>query len=242
MKSIIIILMILTMGLLFADLDIDIPFSQDIIGDDYSQVGSYNYESEWITLTNNGTSTQSYTMLYTYDTALLPAGWTFSICNPITCYMAFFNIPIELAPGQSEQLSIHIHAASAGGFDFNITLSGGDLTEAVSLDFTFNTADNVDSEDNIVVIEESVSNYPNPFNPVTVISFSLLESSPVDLEIYNSRGELVRSMVDGIMPSGENLITWDGTDDMGTAVSSGIYFYKIKAGSYTSTRKMMLMK
>lgn len=242
MKSTILILMIFISAFLLADLEIDIPFSLNIIGDDYSEVGEYQFESEWITLTNNGSSTQTYYLLYSYDTAALPGGWTFSVCNPVTCFMPFFNVPIELAPGATEQLSVHIHVASTGGIDFNMTFSGGDLTESLSYDFTFNTADNVDSEDNVIVLEESISNYPNPFNPETTISFTLLEASAVELEIYNLNGQLIKTLTSDIIPAGKNSFSWNGTDDSGETVASGLYFFKLKAGSYTSTRKMMLMK
>ncbi|MFC1887941.1 FlgD immunoglobulin-like domain containing protein [Candidatus Cloacimonadota bacterium] len=242
MKMAVLILFIVLSLSLFADLEIDIPFSPNIVADDYSQVGDFTYESDWITMTNNGTTTQTYTMMYNYDTASLPAGWTMSVCNPITCYMPFFPVPIELGPGQTEELSVHIQVFSTGGFSFDMTFAGGDVTEPTVVNFTFNTADNVSSEENIVIIDESVRNYPNPFNPVTNISFSLLEASQVDLNIYNLKGELVRSLLSDVIPSGDNSILWDGRDDSGTIVPSGLYFYKLKAGIYTSTRKMMLMK
>jgi hypothetical protein len=241
-KNILIMFMIFTTAFLMAELVIDIPFSQNIIGEDYSEVGNYQYESEWITMTNTGNSTQTYFLMYTYDTASLPAGWTLSVCNPITCFMPFFNVPIELASGASDQLSIHIGVASTGGIDLNMTFTGGDLDEPVSLDFTFNTADNVSSQENIIVREESLSNYPNPFNPETNISFFLLESAQVDLEIYDLKGQLIRNLGSDIRPAGENNFTWNGTNDLGETVSSGLYFFKLKAGTYTSTRKMMLMK
>ncbi|MCJ7577019.1 MAG: T9SS type A sorting domain-containing protein, partial [candidate division Zixibacteria bacterium] len=83
--------------------------------------------------------------------------------------------------------------------------------------------------------------YPNPFNPNTNLSFSLPNASAYSLNIYNVAGQLVRSY-EGMGNVGLNVITWDGKDNAGNAVSSGIYFYKLIAGSFTATNKMIMLK
>jgi hypothetical protein len=85
-------------------------------------------------------------------------------------------------------------------------------------------------------------NYPNPFNPETTISFSLDTAVPVRLEIYNLRGQLVQRLVDESKASGTHSVVWDGTDLCGEPVSSGLYYYKLTSGKYSSTRKMILLK
>ena len=85
-------------------------------------------------------------------------------------------------------------------------------------------------------------NYPNPFNPQTTISFSLAAREHVTLRVYNVAGELVRTLVNDPRSSGAHTVTWDGHDDAGTGVSSGVYFYKLVAGTFSQTRKMVLMK
>jgi hypothetical protein len=85
-------------------------------------------------------------------------------------------------------------------------------------------------------------NYPNPFNPETTISFDLAEQVPVTLGIYNLKGQLVRSLIHETKAQGQHSIVWNGMDENGRPVSSGIYFYKIRAGKYSSSRKMVLMK
>lgn len=87
-----------------------------------------------------------------------------------------------------------------------------------------------------------MGNYPNPFNPVTTISFSLDAETPVTLQVYNLRGELVTTLVNSTLNAMTHRIQWDGTDSRGKAVSSGIYYYHLKAGSYTASRKMILLK
>jgi len=85
-------------------------------------------------------------------------------------------------------------------------------------------------------------NYPNPFNPTTTISYDLPENTRVVLRIYDTRGQEVRSLVDEFQESGYRNVRWDGKDDRGIRVSSGLYMYKIIAGDFTSSRKCLLMK
>ena len=84
--------------------------------------------------------------------------------------------------------------------------------------------------------------YPNPFNPTTTLSFDLPESALVRLDIYNVKGQLVRSLVREDLPKGTHSVIWNGLDNSNRPVSSGVYFYKLNAGTKTLTRKMMLMK
>ena len=85
-------------------------------------------------------------------------------------------------------------------------------------------------------------NYPNPFNPSTEISFDLPKASPVELRIYNVLGQEVRTLTNGAMEAGQHTIVWDGRDHGGSSIASGVYFYRLTAGSYTDTKKMMMLK
>jgi hypothetical protein len=85
-------------------------------------------------------------------------------------------------------------------------------------------------------------NYPNPFNPSTTIKFNLSRASDVKLEIFNIMGQKVAALVDDRKVAGEHSIRWDGKDDTGYKVASGIYFYRINAGDYVETKKMLLLK
>lgn len=87
------------------------------------------------------------------------------------------------------------------------------------------------------------NNYPNPFNPYTNIRFSLAQDEHVKLEIFNARGQKVRTLLDEEMEKSNDIsIKWNGKDDRDNPVASGIYFYRLKAGSFDSTKKMLLMK
>mgnify|MGYP006277954987 CR=1 FL=1 len=85
-------------------------------------------------------------------------------------------------------------------------------------------------------------NYPNPFNPETYVDFALPRASHVTLIIYNMLGQQVRTLVDEQLSAGPKTVTWNGTDDSGAPVSSGIYFYRLQAADFQETRKMVLMK
>jgi hypothetical protein len=93
-----------------------------------------------------------------------------------------------------------------------------------------------------IVKTELHGNYPNPFNPSTTIKYSLQEDSKVTLEIFNIKGQKVKTLVDKILPTGKHTIVWNGTDESGRSVASGIYFYKFKTDNFTKTKKMLLLK
>ncbi|MCD8480286.1 MAG: choice-of-anchor J domain-containing protein [Candidatus Cloacimonetes bacterium] len=93
-----------------------------------------------------------------------------------------------------------------------------------------------------VMMTELKGNYPNPFNPETTIRYSVREASPVNIEIYNLKGQLVKTLVSESKAAGEHSVIWKGTDNNNRPVSSGVYFYKMNAGKYSSTKKMIMMK
>ncbi|MCP4705372.1 MAG: T9SS type A sorting domain-containing protein [candidate division Zixibacteria bacterium] len=85
-------------------------------------------------------------------------------------------------------------------------------------------------------------NYPNPFNPTTMIQFSLPRLSKVEIDVYNILGQTVRNLVNEEKPAGQYQVTWNGRDNSGKVVSSGMYFYKIKTDGFSSSKKMLLLK
>jgi hypothetical protein len=85
-------------------------------------------------------------------------------------------------------------------------------------------------------------NYPNPFNPSTIITYQIPQSELVTLEIYNALGEKVRTLVNQIQETGYYQIEWDGKNNFGNQLSSGIYLYRITAGNYVKVIKMVLLR
>jgi hypothetical protein len=86
------------------------------------------------------------------------------------------------------------------------------------------------------------ANYPNPFNPETTISFSIKEDCRVTIDVYNARGQKVKSLVNGYLEAANHLVVWDGKDNNSRKVASGIYIYRMQAGKFISNKKMILMK
>ena len=92
-----------------------------------------------------------------------------------------------------------------------------------------------------------LQNYPNPFNPETWIPYVLAEGAYVTVRIYSLNGELIRTFDIGTQPSGiyvspERAVYWDGKDNTGQPVASGVYFYQLSAGDFSQTRRMLLLK
>ncbi len=85
-------------------------------------------------------------------------------------------------------------------------------------------------------------NFPNPFNPSTTIKFDLKEKGLVTLKVYNVAGQLVRTLVDGVRDAASYSIAWDGRNNIGSTVASGIYFYKMETKDFSQTRKMVLLR
>jgi hypothetical protein len=112
-----------------------------------------------------------------------------------------------------------------------------------ALAFLGNTTDEPTAVNPVARRYSLSQNYPNPFNPTTTITYTLAERADVSLRIYNVAGQLIRTLVNETGSPGEvHTATWDGRNDAGQSVSSGVYFYRLTAGSYVQTKKMVLLK
>ena len=103
-------------------------------------------------------------------------------------------------------------------------------------------ATDADPVEVVPIYTELTGNYPNPFNPETKINFNLHEDQMVEINVYNVKGQIVRQLVKDQHLAGQHSIIWNGTDDSGNAVSSGVYFYKMKTVNNSFQRKMILLK
>jgi hypothetical protein len=140
--------------------------------------------------------------------------------------------------------------------DFLHLAAGSDLIDAgVDLGMPFNgTAPDLgafESSDptgvNLAEIPEPISfrlrqNYPNPFNSTTVISYQLSDFTDVQLMIFNATGQVVRTLAAGNQSSGAHAVVWDGRDDSGQSISSGVYLCRLQVGDQVNTRKLILVK
>jgi methionine-rich copper-binding protein CopC len=121
-------------------------------------------------------------------------------------------------------------------FDFNA--NQGELSAEVNAAVT-----NIDA--NSQALPESYAlyqNYPNPFNPSTTINFDLPEKANVSIVIYDMRGSKVRTLFNRASAAGRQNVVWNGLNDQGMHVTSGVYIYSIRAGNFVQSKKMTLMK
>jgi hypothetical protein len=85
-------------------------------------------------------------------------------------------------------------------------------------------------------------NYPNPFNPSTTVAFDLAEPSIVSIDIFNLKGQKVKTLANKHFSAGTHTLVWNGADNEGVPVGSGIYFYRMTTENYSSIKRMMLLK
>ncbi|MCB5253950.1 MAG: carboxypeptidase regulatory-like domain-containing protein [Candidatus Cloacimonadaceae bacterium] len=137
---------------------------------------------------------------------------------------------------------VYTLTASAEGYK---ELSIQNITVTPNQNTTVNfTLESVANENEILPVTVTAlnANYPNPFNPTTTISYDLKEAGWVRLDIYNLKGQLVRTLANQEQPSGRYRIVFDAFDQRGNPLASGIYFYRMQSADYISTRKMLLME
>ncbi|NLH93363.1 MAG: T9SS type A sorting domain-containing protein [Candidatus Cloacimonetes bacterium] len=117
------------------------------------------------------------------------------------------------------------------------------LQAGLAIKFTTLAPDSyVAANDPVAVPFALEQNYPNPFNPSTTLSFSLAQSGQARLAVYNTKGQLIRTLVDSELSGGKHSVVWNGLDEAGKSVSSGVYLYKLETAGASQTRRMLLMK
>ncbi len=143
--------------------------------------------------------------------------------------------PFNLQPGEADTAAFAIIAAGS-----QPELS----TIAQRAKSVYRQATPVYDEENATLPKEYQlkQNFPNPFNPITQIQFSLKHADLVRLEVFNSLGQKVATLTDAYRSAGEYTVYWSGVDDSGQPVATGVYFYKLTVGERSETRKMILLK
>ena len=140
----------------------------------------------------------------------------------------YMSIPVEFIGQEREIANVSLDG---------INLAGGDGS---LINFVART-----NSSEVMVIPGDFAlhqNFPNPFNPSTEIRFDLPEAGNVNLSIYNLMGQKIRSLSSEMMTPGYHAIIWDGTNDMGSQVSTGMYFYAIQSSEFQATKKMLFLK
>lgn len=119
---------------------------------------------------------------------------------------------------------------------------GADASDRVRIGYATSAPLGIEDGQNVIPSFTLHQNYPNPFNPVTTLRYDLPQASEVTLTIYDILGRQVRTLVQGMEEPGHKSVTWDGTDDLGEQVGAGICLYRIQAGEFAQTRKMIHLR
>jgi hypothetical protein len=163
-------------------------------------------------------------------------------------YSIYRGLSESFVPGPSNIIASPCDTTS---FDGGWRWSSGYYYKVSAIDIHGNESgfallrpDDVTGNDTPKALEASYlsQNFPNPFNPATRIAFGLVAPGHVSLRIYDASGRLVRALVNEERQAGRFEATWDGRDSNGRMVASGIYFYRLNAGNFEKTRKMILLK
>lgn len=152
---------------------------------------------------------------------------------------AFFD-SLSAAGSDSLQQLISDELTRVGPLDNFVGLPVREVLSAVLEDSLATAIEEV--SDRVPTAFVLKQNFPNPFNPSTKISYILHTATEVKLTIYNIQGQLIRTLVNAFQSAGEKSITWNGLDDRGTQVPSGLYFFQINTGKFKQTKKMILMR
>ncbi len=181
-----------------------------------SFTADYGLERYNLYISTTGNAMGDFTQINTGGYLEAPVDWTME------------SISLDMYAGQD--IYFAIQCVTADAFIF--------LIDQFIVDSPNPTAEDV----NTPVVTALQGNYPNPFNPTTTISYSVKEAGPVTIDVYNVRGQKVRTLVNEDVAAGNHTITWTGDDSNGKAVASGVYFYRMNSTNYNETKKMMLMK
>ena len=166
------------------------------------------------------------------------------------------NMNIELVATVADTGYVRTYTDSAGNYNFNVSnklfnyeislgqpllnYSGYSITAHpgdTDVNFNFTITDVGRGQSNVPNTFSLSQNFPNPFNPSTTIKYRVKETSKVQLKVFNILGNEVETLVSGLKPAGNYEVTWNAVN-----LPSGIYFYQLRAGSFTDTKKMVLLK
>jgi hypothetical protein len=195
----------------------------------------------------------------------------FDAVLPDTIAFAAHDVALELLGEQGVRHGARVHLTRAGGPTFSATRVLWLDSDRVSAHFDLTGAlvgeydvvlENPDGQTALVAAGAYLANgatatpptvplppgfllaqnAPNPFNPITAIRFETPAASRVRIDVVDVRGRLVRTLVDEALPAGYHATRWDGTDDAGGPVASGLYLYRMTAGAFTQQKKLLLLK
>ncbi len=183
-----------------------------------SQTTDYGAERFNVLVSDGSTNPDDFTSISGATYTEAPLNWT--------------SFSYDLSAYANSSIRIAIQCVSNDAFIFMVD----DLT-VVAPNGTPNTGDQAP-----IYTTNLNSNYPNPFNPETTISYSVEKAGKVSIDVYNILGQKVKTLVNDVKSQGNHTVVWNGQNDNNRNVASGVYFYKMRSGKFSKTKKMILMK
>jgi hypothetical protein len=193
----------------------------------YPGTWSVGFTPLWFTGTGNN---------YGYSPVGPAIDYTFAFPSVVSFDWTQYTLDVQVPTGinvKSLEVRLHVYSRFTGTVYFD------DL--GVSVIGTSTGVGN-DPRNGIPKTFTLSDNYPNPFNPTTMIEYGLPSSSDVRLEIFNLLGQRVRTLVEGNVSAGYHTAVWDGRNDMGQSLQSGVYFYRLQGDRTGIVKKMLLLK
>jgi len=153
------------------------------------------------------------------------------------------NVLFDLTTADTvKQLSNSLPVNTTLYWHVSATDTGGTSSYSVAASFTTGGTVDVEAVDALPIKFDLLQNYPNPFNPSTKISYSLANAAQVSLKVYNMLGEEVATLVNGNQEAGRYTVQFSASDGNNSTLASGVYLYRLNAGSFVSTKKLVLLK
>ncbi|MCH7879129.1 MAG: T9SS type A sorting domain-containing protein [candidate division Zixibacteria bacterium] len=166
-------------------------------------------------------------------------------------FMDVFVVKGDLPPTLQDQIGWRLEQAgdfNGDGFDdimfASQNFAGGEPRDVWIMKGSVDIVTDVEDDDDIALPKgfQLDQNYPNPFNPETTIEFSLKRRSDVELVIYDVLGRRVKQLINQNLSAGSYTLGWDGTNQGGKTVASGVYYYQLKTDNTAQSKKMLLLK
>ena len=234
------------------------PFSSIKIDTTYSFISHTSYEnpsSKAFIVVNTITGEQSASTIFTnsmrggsfsvsmIDDNSIVMSYSSANSPPVGKYSVYnINGNVELAESSiNNEESASCTSVISLGCSFLITYFNDDDGYGKFVVYSPQILD-VDGEFSAPDVYSLDQNYPNPFNPITTLKYDLPEDSFVDITVYDMLGNMVNNLINKNQSSGSKSVQWDATNNQGELVSAGVYLYKIQAGDFSQTKKMILLK
>ncbi|MFO7659859.1 MAG: FlgD immunoglobulin-like domain containing protein [Candidatus Cloacimonadaceae bacterium] len=211
-------------------------WGQEIVG-----ATNFNFISEPVWFFNTG-ETENFTIKLVKDDG--PADWYLNFCDEDgLCYPGNIPLPFSLSAGSVTAYHLNLFVGSSGTAHFRFVIESDNIPD-YEIPFSYQT-DDTSNDDNVLPVSvlSIMQNYPNPFSGNTVFRINAKTASqPVQIDIYNTKGQKVSSLVTSALKAGQNEITWQAAGPDGKTLPSGIYFAGLKDSSDTMTKLLLINK